>query len=60
MAAILWGVGLILGAWQLRRGLASGRAMLAARLAIALGMLAAEEQLILPPAEEGATGPEAG
>jgi hypothetical protein len=49
VAAIIWGVGLALGGWQLRRGLASGRAMLSARLAMALGMLAQEEQLILPP-----------
>jgi hypothetical protein len=52
VAAIVWGVGLALGGWQLRRGLASGRAMMAARLAIALGMLAQEEQLILPPADD--------
>jgi len=51
-AAIFWGVGLLLGAWQLRRGMASGRAMLSARLALALGMLAREEQLILPPTIE--------
>jgi len=60
VAAILWGVGLMLGAWQLRRGMASGRAMLSARLAVALGMLAHEGQLILPPVvsggeDEGAT-----
>lgn len=50
VAAVLWGVGLLLGGWQVRRGLASGRAMLSARLALALGMLAKEQQLILPPA----------
>lgn len=49
VSAICWGVGLLLGAWQLRRGLASGRAMLAARVALALGMLAQAEQLVLPP-----------
>ncbi len=49
VSAIFWGVGLLLGAWQLRRGLASGRAMLAARIALALGMLAQAEQLVLPP-----------
>lgn len=48
-AAIVWGLGLILGGWQLRRGMASGRAMLAARLAVALGMMAHEDQMILPP-----------
>jgi hypothetical protein len=49
LVAILWGVGLMLGAWQLRRGMASGRAMLGARVAMALGMLAQAEQLVLPP-----------
>ncbi len=52
VSAIVWGAGLLLGGWQLRKGLVSGRAMLAARLALALGMLAQEEQLILPPAEK--------
>lgn len=51
-AAIAWGVGLVVGGWQLRRGLASGRAMLGARLALALGMLAQEEKLILPPLQD--------
>jgi hypothetical protein len=51
VAAIVWGVGLALGGWQLRRGLATGRAMLAARLAIGLAMIAQEDKLILPPAE---------
>jgi hypothetical protein len=55
-AALLWGTGLILGGWQLRHGLASGRAMLAARLALGLGMLAREQQLILPPAGDGEAG----
>jgi hypothetical protein len=53
-AAIVWGIALILGGWQLRRGLASGRAMLAARLAVALGLLASEDKAILPPPEKGA------
>ncbi len=48
---LVWGVTLLLGAWSLRRGLVSGRTMLAARLAVALGMLAHEQQLILPPAD---------
>ena len=51
VAAFAWGAGLILAGWQLRRGVASGRAMLSARLALALGMLAREQQLILPPPE---------
>ena len=49
LAALLWGAGLLLAGWQLRRGVASGRAMLSAKLALALGMLAHEQQLILPP-----------
>lgn len=49
VAALFWSVGLLLGGWQLRRGMASGRAMLAGRLAIGLGMLAQEEKIILPP-----------
>lgn len=53
VTAILWGVGLMLGGWQLRRGMASGRAMLAARMAIALALMAQQEQLVLPP--EGGT-----
>jgi hypothetical protein len=53
VTAILWGVGLMLGGWQLRRGMASGRAMIAARMAIALALMAQQEQLVLPP--EGGT-----
>jgi len=49
VSAIFWGLGLMLGAWQLRRGLATGRAMLGARVAIALGMVAQAEKLVLPP-----------
>lgn len=48
-SAIFWGIGLMLGAWQLRRGLATGRAMLGARVAIALAMVAQTEKLVLPP-----------
>jgi len=48
---LVWGMTLLLGAWSLRRGLVSGRTMLAARLAVGLGMLAHEQQLILPPAD---------
>ncbi|MCX4244908.1 hypothetical protein [Paraliomyxa miuraensis] len=51
VAAIVWSAGLLLGGWQLRRGMASGRAMLAGRLAIGLGMLAQEEKIILPPVD---------
>jgi hypothetical protein len=56
-SAIFWGVGLMLGAWQLRRGLASGRAMLGARVAIALGMVAQSDQLVLPPEKDLASAP---
>lgn len=52
LAGVLWGAGLLFGGWQLRRGVVSGRAMLGARLSMALGMLAQEEKLILPPAFE--------
>lgn len=50
VALLVWGGGLLLGSAMLRRGLVSGRTMLAARLAVGLGILAHEEQLILPPA----------
>ncbi len=50
LGGILWGIGLLLGGLQLRRGMASGRAMLAGRVAMGLGMLAQQEQIILPPA----------
>lgn len=50
-ALLVWSAGLLVGASALRRGLISGRTMLAARLAVGLGILAHEEQLILPPAK---------
>jgi hypothetical protein len=50
LAAIVWGVALVLGGYVLRQGTVSGRSMLAARLTVALALLAKEEQLILPPA----------
>ena len=46
---LVWGVTLMFGAWSLRRGMVSGRTMLAARMAVGLALLAHEEQLILPP-----------
>ncbi len=52
LAGVLWGAGLLVGGWQLRRGIVSGRAMLGARLSVALGMLAQEEKLVLPPSAE--------
>lgn len=57
-AAILWGLALMVGGYVLRQGTFSGRSMLAARLTVALGMLAKEEGLILPPARN--TDPERG
>lgn len=57
VSAIFWGIGLMLGAWQLRRGLATGRAMLGARVAIALGMVAQTDKLVLPPEKELAALP---
>lgn len=61
VAGVVWGIGLMLGGWQLRKGMASGRAMLAGRVAIGLGMLAQEEKIILPPGEQAiaAAGSEA-
>lgn len=53
VALLVWGIGLLVGSAALRRGLVSGRTMLAARLAVGLGILAHEEQLILPPARGG-------
>ena len=53
---LIWGLTLLTGAWSLRRGLVSGRTMLAARLAVGLGMLAHEEQLILPAADGSSRG----
>lgn len=52
-ALLVWGVGLLVGSSMLRGGLVSGRTMLAARLVVGLGILAHEEQLILPPARGG-------
>ncbi len=53
---LVWGLSLLVGAYSLRRGLVSGRTMLAARLAVGLAMLAHEEQLILPPADGSSRG----
>ena len=52
VAGIIWGIALLVGGWQLKQGLVTGRALLGARLAVALGILAQEEQLILPPATQ--------
>lgn len=49
VALLLWAGGLLYGAHTLRRGQISGRTMLAARLVTGLGILAHEEQLVLPP-----------
>lgn len=49
LAAILWGGALIGGGYVLRQGAVSGRALLGARLTVALAMIAQEEKLILPP-----------
>ncbi len=51
LATLFWGGSLVVGAVVLRRGVVSGRSMLAARLTVALALLAKEEQLILPPAK---------
>lgn len=57
MAAIFWGLGLAIGGLRLRRGLATGRSMLAARVAIGLAMISQEEKLLLPPAEPQGSAP---
>ncbi|KIG19575.1 hypothetical protein DB30_00084 [Enhygromyxa salina] len=49
LAAILWGGALVGGGYVLRQGAVSGRALLGARLTVALAMLAQQEKLILPP-----------
>ena len=51
LAAILWGGALVGGGYVLRQGAVSGRALLGARLTVALAMLAQQEKLILPPAQ---------
>jgi hypothetical protein len=51
LASVLWGGALVVGSVVLRRGVVSGRSMLAARLTVALALLAKEEKLILPPAK---------
>lgn len=51
VGGIIWGIALLLGGWLLRQGMASGRMMLAGRLAVGLGMLAQEEKIILPPVD---------
>lgn len=53
ITALLWAAGLLTAGWVLRRGLVSGRAILGARLASSLGILAQEEGLILPEAGAG-------
>lgn len=54
LAAIVWGGALLAGAVTLQRGVVTGRSLLAARLTLALAMLAKEEKLILPPAKPAA------
>lgn len=54
-ALVAFSVGLLIGAWILRRGLADGRVAFAVRMVEELALLADREQLILPPAKkEGA------
>ena len=56
LAAIVWGLGLLTGAYVLRQGAVSGRALLAARVVTSLALMAQEEKLILPPAKGAAPG----
>lgn len=51
LAALLWSGALVAGSITLRRGVITGRSLLAARLTLALALLAKEEKLILPPAK---------
>lgn len=51
VGGVIWGIALLLGGWLLRQGMASGRMMLAGRIAMGLGMLAQEEKIILPPVD---------
>jgi hypothetical protein len=52
LAAIVWGLGLLLGGYALRQGLVNGRSMLGGRLVVGLAMLAQEEGLVLPPGDD--------
>lgn len=54
LTALVWGAALLTAGWILRRGLVSGRAIMGARLAKSLAILAQEEGLILPEAGAGA------
>jgi hypothetical protein len=53
LTMLVWGGGLIAGGYMLRQGAVSGRALLGARLTVALAMYAQQEQLILPPSRPG-------
>lgn len=59
ITAVIWGAGLLVAGWTLRRGLVSGRAIMGARLANSLAILAQEEGLILPEAGAGPSDPAA-
>lgn len=52
LAAVVWGLGLMLGGYALRQGLVNGRSMLGGRLVVGLAMLAQEEGLVLPPGDD--------
>jgi hypothetical protein len=53
LTMLVWGGGLIAGGVVLRRGAVSGRALLGARLTVALAMYAQQEKMILPPSRPG-------
>lgn len=57
LTMLVWGGGLLAGGYMLRRGSVSGRALLGARLTVALAMYAQQEQLILPPSRPGPKQP---
>jgi hypothetical protein len=57
LTMLVWGGGLIAGGYMLRQGAVSGRALLGARLTLALAMYAQQDQLILPPSRPGSGEP---
>ena len=51
VAAIIWTIGAVISAIHVRRGVISGRAYLAGRIALGLAMIAQSEKTVLPPAD---------
>jgi hypothetical protein len=57
LTMLVWGGGLLAGGYILRKGAVSGRALLGARLTVALAMYAQQDQLILPPSRPSSDTP---